>query len=148
MILAVFARETHPPGYGGISGIAGCPNYRAPENVRMHQQSALDRGARPAHGYVILVVECADIEELAKVTERLHEWWEYPGRNDGWYGGSFDLVWHGEIEAVMAAHRTFQIDHGKLGATFPIPIGQANSYGDNRACAYLDALDILEGDST
>lgn len=127
-VLGVFARANHPEGYG--------------------------QGQR-AHGYVVVVVQCDDWDELAAVDAKLSRPHyepdpDRPGlnrpmmppgvdpwkRGDAWYAGPYELVWASAVERVREAR--------PMNLKFGITLGDRPSYGDNRAMAYLAASEVLD----
>lgn len=138
MILGVFARANHPEGYGFCQGLD-------------MSQGAQHRGAT-AHGYVVVVVECAGWDELDAVKARLLRQ-DYgdpdpstgrkllPGfdpwkRGDKWYAGPYELVFAADVDAVAEARPMYGV---------PLTLGDRPQYGDNRAMAYLAASEVLDG---
>lgn len=133
MMVAIFCRSSHPSGYGGFHGYMGA----APAEV--HQWAD---PARPdltgAHGYVTLVVECEDKDEVERVRTRVQYYWQWPNRWDTWYSGPFDLV------AVMHGVEVISEILWSANMTQKVSGQQLRSIGDNRAVAFLEAKDILE----
>lgn len=132
MIIGVFCRRDHPPGYGKYSGHF----YAAPAEV--FQENTDDEGYWcGAHGYVTLLVNCEDHNELQRVQDAVSTYWQWPERNDVWYSGPFDLVGalHGVdviAEILWSANLATIVDRP-----------QYRSLGDNRAVAFLNAKDIV-----
>lgn len=139
LVLGVFARPNHPEGYGQCHGETN--NYGQHVNAK-------------AHGYIVVVVQCADWDELDAVKERLmrYDYGEFdpstgrkllPGfdpwrRGDYWYAGPYELVFSTEINDVLEVR-------GMNFYGVPLTLGDRPSYGDNRAMAYLDASEVLGG---
>jgi hypothetical protein len=126
-MIAVFARNEHPPGYG----LAPWPSDQTP---------AYAHPVRRAHGYSVLLVEVADDEELKAVTDKLlldglpeekalnHPW--------PWYGGHFDHV------------ATVHAPDGGARVIYPTAkdsyVGDVRiSKGDNRYVGVYKAAEIL-----
>lgn len=116
-VLGVFARANHPKGWGHEAG---------------------------AHGYVIVVVECASWAQLDDVVFALGSYdykdgkplWGYDPwhRNDAWFAGPYELTWAAETDVHLARGQS---------KFHTMAIGQLWSYGDNRAVAYMKAEDVL-----
>lgn len=143
-VLGVFCRPNHPRGYGNCGGLdevwAG-RYYTARDQVGYHMSGT-------AHGYVTVVVLSADWEQHGAVVLRLAEPSADPWkRGDGWYGGPYEPVWAMEGEFSDVADHGYK--HSRWGGTAsrnpgrPFLLGEADTYGDNRACAFLAAEDVL-----
>lgn len=139
-VLGVFARANHPEGYGFCQGL---DMSRGGQHLRAK-----------AHGYVVVIVKCADWDELNAVKAKLGEFHyeddpDRPGfrrpmmppgvdpwkRGDAWYAGPYEMVWAAAVE--FAAYAAMNMNG------MPIKLGERPSYGDNRALAYLDASEVL-----
>ena len=115
MIIGVFARRDHPAGYGF--------------------------GER-AHGYVVVLVECADVAELRRVEENLDRHYQTPSRADGWYSGPMDLVATVTADGIAAISAVGHWDP-RSGRYFGLR--PSRSLGDNRFVACYTAAEVLEG---
>lgn len=124
-MIAVFARNEHPPGYG----MAAWPSDQEPSYAHP---------AHRAHGYSVLLVDVADQAELEAVASKLmHEGLSEEkalGHQWPWYGGRFDHV------------ATVHAPDGGVRVIYP----QANftgkpriSKGDNRYVGVYKAAEIL-----
>jgi len=117
MILAVFARPHHPPGYGYPDGT----------------------GSFSAHGYVVLVVRARSHEELQRLQDllrwdaRVYRWADRPDR---WYAGPYELVWAVSVDEEAVGRAWSGQGITLLGNSWI-------SLGDNRAVAYVDAAALL-----
>lgn len=141
-VLGVFARANHPVGYGFCQGVD-------------MSEGARHLGAT-AHGYIVVIVKCVDWDELRVVKDKLAEQRyeddpDRPGRRrpmmppgldpwtrgDAWYAGPYEMVWAAAV--TLEAYASMNL-HG-----MPIALGERPSYGDNRALAYLEASEVLNG---
>lgn len=133
-VLGIFCRPDHPEGYGQCGGRHG----------------VYDHSTGTAHGYVTLVVQCEDWIELNAVRDRLQATrvveigtqatfgnpparWDWEHRDDGWYGGRFELVF-----ATASSYGGGYDSNGNR-----IEPGRFITYGDNRAMAYLTGKEVL-----
>lgn len=139
LVLGVFARPNHPEGYGQCRGETN--------SFGQHVQAG-------AHGYIVVVVQCCDWDELDAVKKPLlrQDYGErgptgdrklLPGfdpwkRGDKWYAGPYELVFGVEVSDLIEARAM------NFYGT-PLALGDRPSYGDNRAMAYLDASEVLDG---
>jgi hypothetical protein len=150
VIYAVFCRSYHPRGYGGFSDNVKMPNETYDEfRQRVDRKWAISHRDPPyfdaAHGYVTLVVTCANTPQLERVTERLQRYWQWPDRGDTWYSGTFDRVWAVNALSLDDENRAMSKDMRGLHTFLP---GEYRSYGDNRACAYLTYEQVMAQDRT
>lgn len=147
-VIGVFCRANHPPGYGGMGYT---PPPCAPQGVKdFHEKHRKGIAATAAHGYVTLIAKCEDFKELQRVVLALrNRWFPWYRRTDDWYAGIFELVWGLEIEIPDFGPEAFK--DLLFASTWSLDqnlrdfdLHTYNSYGDNRACAYLSAAEVLE----
>ena len=114
IMIGVFARPDHPPGYG-MPGREG------------------ENGLR-AHGYIVVFVNCPDEQTLQRVRDKLRlDGLNEPfGHTYAWYGGRMDLVGvvpEGSMTQVLPD--PWFIGHKRV------------SLGDNRFTGIYEATEIL-----
>lgn len=128
MIVGVFCRVNHPAGYGGFPDVPPDALAGLREDFYKTQRGQRGELRSGAHGYVTLVVQCANMTELAAVETRLKFWFRWADRDDLWYGGTFDLVSSVEVPGALPA------------TDGP----EWRSKGDNRAVALISAAYVLD----
>ena len=141
-VIGIFCRTSHPAGYGGFPDVpSGAPKD---EDAKYRHWRKGPEQFAGAHGYVTLLIECADDDELQLVINQMsRKWFNWQDRNDLWYSGNFDFVC-----SITGGGRTgfssFTVGTNYRTNYRRVIAPSWLSLGDNRALAYLMAEEALE----